>query len=386
MVKKSLLFLALSAACALSAGAVEIIHGPYLQNLGSDFATIVWITDSSTVGWVEIAPDDGSEWYGVARPRFYDAPDGVKITSTVHSVRIGGLTEATAYRYRVFGTEVRVHDGNDVYYGETRATSPRRDILKFKTQNSGAAAVSFAVVNDIHEDKVKLGKLVSQCDLDSTDFFFFNGDMSSSINTQEQIFGGFMDTVISLFATRIPAYYARGNHETRGERAATDFRRYFANDREHIYFTMRKGPVFFIMLDCGEDKCDDDIEYYGITDYDAYRSTEAEWLKGVLDSDEYKDAPFKVVLCHMPFVPGWHGQNDLRDKMLEMLNDASPDIMISAHYHSYGHSKAGENAVFPVIINDDATVLKACADEHCLKIEVVDTLGKKVDSFAIPRR
>lgn len=41
---------------------------------------------------------------------------------------------------------------------------------------------------------------------------------------------------------------------------------------------MRQGPVCFIFLDTGEDKPDSDIEYSGITDYDRYRTEQAQWL------------------------------------------------------------------------------------------------------------
>ena len=37
---------------------VKILHGPYLQNLGEQEATIVWISDKPSVGWLEMAPDD----------------------------------------------------------------------------------------------------------------------------------------------------------------------------------------------------------------------------------------------------------------------------------------------------------------------------------------
>ena len=40
------------------AGAVEskirLVHGPYLQNLGPDEVTIVWLSDKPSVGWVEL--------------------------------------------------------------------------------------------------------------------------------------------------------------------------------------------------------------------------------------------------------------------------------------------------------------------------------------------
>ena len=77
------------------AGAVEskirLVHGPYLQNLGPDEVTIVWLSDKPSVGWVELAPDDDTNFYATERPKYYDARNGVKNTSTIHTVRSKGL-------------------------------------------------------------------------------------------------------------------------------------------------------------------------------------------------------------------------------------------------------------------------------------------------------
>lgn len=57
-----------------------------------------------------------------------------------------------------------------------------------------------------------------------------------------------MDTAVRLFASEIPMYYARGNHETRGV-FATEIQRYFSPCQEHLYYAFRQGPVYCIVLD-----------------------------------------------------------------------------------------------------------------------------------------
>ena len=88
------------------------MHGPYLQNLGPDEVTIVWLSDKPSVGWVELAPDDDTNFYATERPKYYDARNGVKNTSTIHTVKIKGLKPGTNYRYRVFVQEVLRHVGH----------------------------------------------------------------------------------------------------------------------------------------------------------------------------------------------------------------------------------------------------------------------------------
>ena len=49
---------------------IKILHGPYLQNLKETETTIVWMASKPSVGWVELAPDDGSTYYQKEREKF----------------------------------------------------------------------------------------------------------------------------------------------------------------------------------------------------------------------------------------------------------------------------------------------------------------------------
>lgn len=159
------------------AGAVEskiqLVHGPYLQNLGPDEVTIVWLSDKPSVGWVELAPDDDTNFYATERPKYYDARNGVKNTSTIHTVKIKGLKPGTNYRYRVFVQEVLSHIGHKIIYGNYASTDVySKKPLMFKTSDPEDNSVSFAMINDIHGKNDVLTNLVSKCDLKKTDFSF----------------------------------------------------------------------------------------------------------------------------------------------------------------------------------------------------------------------
>ena len=67
---------------------IAIKHGPYLQNLKETETTIVWVANKASVGWVEVAPDDGTSYYRFERSRFFDSTNGVKNVSELHAVRI----------------------------------------------------------------------------------------------------------------------------------------------------------------------------------------------------------------------------------------------------------------------------------------------------------
>lgn len=365
---------------------IRIIHGPYLQNVDSHEATIVWVTDKPSVGWLEMAPDDKSHFYAQERPKIFDTKIGIKRTSTLHAVKVSGLQPGTCYRYRACAQEVLEHRGNQVVYGSTASTDVYgKAPLSFRTLDPQKSTVSFAMLNDIHGRNEVLEQMVGQCDLKQTDLFLFNGDMVSWSNDQEQLFGGFMDKAVELFAGSVPMYYCRGNHETRGPMAPS-FQDYFNPKKEELYYMFRQGPVCFVILDCGEDKPDSDVEYYGITAYDDYRTQQARWLEEALKSDLYREAPFKVIVCHMPPFGGWHGELDIAQKFIPLLNEAKPDVYLCGHIHRYSRHEAGEEGVnFPLIVNSNNTLLKAKADDKSLDIRIYDLNGKETNRLLIEK-
>ena len=384
---KTILLACLLPLWAMARGeAIRIEHGPYLQDVSENEATIVWTANRPSIGWVELAPDDSSHFYATPRVTVYDTRIGIKRVGRRHVVRLTGLRPGTRYRYRVCVKEVLKHERNQVHYGNNAATDVyTKRPLTFTTSDHARPTVSFVMVNDIHGRNEVLERMISHCDLASTDLFLFNGDMISQYNRDEDLFSGFMDTATRLFASEIPMYYARGNHETRGE-AAASFHDYFAPAQDELYYLFRQGPVCFVMLDCGEDKPDSDIEYYGLTAYDDYRSRQAEWISEALRSDLYRTAPYKVVVCHMPPFGSWHGEMDIARKFIPLLNKAKPDVYLCGHLHLYQRNEAGEeNVGFPLIVNSNDTFIRAEADSERLTIRVFDLSGKEIDRLVIPK-
>ena len=180
-------------------------------------------------------------------------------------------------------------------------------------------------------------------------------------------------------------HYARGNHETRGP-FATSFQHYFSPKEPHLYFLVRQGPVCFLILDTGEDKPDSDLEYSGITDYDNYRTEQARWLKEAVKSKDFTEAKFKVVIAHKPPVSGgnlWHGQKEVLEKFVPVLNEANVDVMLCGHLHRHLNQKPNADIRFPVIANAHNTVLKGVTKENQLELVVKDFDGKVVDRIVL---
>lgn len=365
---------------------ITIKHGPYLQNLKETETTIVWVANKASVGWVEVAPDDGTSYYRFERSRFFDSTNGVKNVSELHAVRITGLKPGTSYRYRIYSQEVLERKGEEIVYGNVAAPSiyDKRS-LKFTTNDRNKPATSFVMLNDIHGNTDYIPKLLNNAGFKETDMIIYNGDMMNWLMDEEDLFKGFMDVTVDLFATHKPMYYARGNHETRGLFAAS-FQHYFSPKEPHLYFLLRQGPVCFIFLDTGEDKPDSDIEYHGITDYDNYRTEQAKWLSEIVKSPDFLDAKFKVVIAHMPPLPDqdlWHGQGEVLEKFVPILNDAQVDVMLSGHLHQYFNNKPTDKVHFPVIDNSSNTVLKGVIEGNQLNMEVKNMNGEVIDKISI---
>ena len=365
----------------LTAAQIKILYGPYLQNVKDTEVTLVWDSDKPSVGWVEIAPNDDSHFYGDERPKYFDTTNGVKNTATLHTVKVKGLKPATTYRYRVYAQEVRGHEGIFVDYGRVAATDVySKKPLTFTTCDRNKKETSFLMVNDIHGREGLITQLLNVGKFQDKDLILFNGDMVSIFKDRETIFNGFMKESIDLFAAEKPMYYARGNHETRGE-FATSFQRYFSPKEPYLYYIFRQGPVCFIMLDTGEEKPDSDIEYSGITDYDNYRSEQVEWMKTLKENPDFQQATFRVVVAHMPpsAEPGiWHGQKEVLEKFVPILNELGIDLMLCGHLHRTLYEAPSSAIHFPILVNSNNSVVSVQVANREMQVEVLDTDGKSV--------
>lgn len=361
---------------------IKLTHKPYLQNLGDDCVTIVWVASHTSVGWVEIAPDDATHFYNEERQRYYDACNGIRRESMVHSVRIAGLKPGTTYRYRVFAQEVLSHEGKRVLYGNIASTKVyKKEPLRFKTSSPDSRKVDFVVFNDIHGDVERFDQLISISEAAKSDIVLFNGDMVSVFDSEQKVFSSFMDKAASRFASQTPMYYTRGNHETRGE-LAYYFQRYFSPMEQHIYYAFRRGDTCFVILDTGEDKPDSDIEYAGIVEYDLYRTEQARWLAGILQSDLYTKAAHRIVVAHMPpSQDKWHGGREVEEKFMPLLRKAGVDVMLCGHTHKGSVTRPDEKTPFPIVVNSSKTAMKVSVSERGISIRSIDASGMTVQSL-----
>ncbi|MPN26907.1 hypothetical protein SDC9_174333 [bioreactor metagenome] len=236
------------------------------------------------------------------------------------------------------------------------------------------------VLNDIHGNNELMDSLLIGARWDKTDLVFFNGDMTTDLRSEKKLFDDFLEKAVTLFAKETPFYYARGNHETRGN-FATTFPRYFPTPTGQLYYMFRQGPVCFIVLDCGEDKPDNDIEYSGIVAFDNYRTEQAQWLEKVIQGDEFQQSPFKVVITHIPPFGNWHGEKEILDKFVPILNKANIDLMMCGHLHNHIYRERSDAINFPILVNHNREMINVQANKQQMDIQISNSGGKQVKAF-----
>ena len=218
---KKLLFtlLGLAAALTLPAQDFKITHGPWLCDMTEDGVTVLWTTNKPALSWVEATEDDGRSFYAAEHTRHYETVAGRKQAhKTLHAVRLNNLRPGTKYCYRIFSQEVlEWKHGDNVLYGRTVASNVyKRAPFRFRTFPATGTDCSFVILNDIHGRADDMTELCREINFGKHDFVMLNGDMSSSIENEEQLFRDFIDASVNLYASETPILYNRGNHETRG--------------------------------------------------------------------------------------------------------------------------------------------------------------------------
>ena len=335
--------------------APKITAGPYIQACSDTEFTVVWQTDSDALSWVEVAPNDGTHFYNTARQQYFQTIHGRRPIGRWHKVTVDGLEPNTVYRYRVLHKGITTNQGNKrVRYTESKGSDVyRRQPYTIRTLGSGKST-RFAIGNDFHDNPELLSQLFSKdiITAEKYDFVLYNGDMVSSFESEERLVNSVIKPSVAQFASGVPLFFSRGNHETRGAQATT-YTDYFPTSTATPYYTFSDGPALFIVLDCGEDKPDSDIEYHDLVRYDIYREKEAKWLKNVVESEQFKSAAVKIIIIHVPpKSTGWHGEAEVARLFAPILNTAGIDAMFCGHIHKYRFSEANDPVYgcnFPII-------------------------------------
>lgn len=356
---------------------IEITSGPYIQYVEEDAFAVMWTTNVNSTGYLEYGVDEDS------LEKLEMSEHGlVQGNTKVHKVIVSEMTEGMIFR--VVSTDIKDYLQNNIVYGKTVYS----DFIGYE-DNKNDEDTSFYVLSDVHERNDIYDKYLSKGDFD---FLFLNGDILSSIDSEEIIVDHMLKPISDHTTGFKPFYFTRGNHETRGK-ASRVLSDYLALPDGRYYYTFTYGPVFAVVLDTGEDKLDDHEEYGGLADFEGYREKETEWLEGVVTSKEYQESEYVIAFSHVPLNSYDDSQkNPLsmnETKWIELLSDMSIDLLVSGHTHASEFIEASDEIPFPIVVgggyvesDQGYEAIKITADDELL-VEIVNEDGVVTSYYTI---
>ena len=198
------------------------------------------------------------------------------------------------------------------------------------------------------------------------DLLILNGDISSSCMTLDEALLPY-DIAFGVTQGRVPVIITRGNHDLRGTYSER-LHELMPSQNGRMYYSVELGPLWLLVLDCGEDKDDSHREYSGTAAYHSMRQEESVFLnviaKGVRSSTG--DQARRIVISHIPVSFRDRGskngeqpfdiEEELYDGWTSVLNrEIRPELYIAGHLHrtelwEAGSDKNGRKLDCPVLI------------------------------------
>jgi predicted phosphodiesterase len=272
---------------------LRIVWGPFLQNLTTTGASVIWCPGQTSEGVVE---------YGQAADKL---DKSVRPAENTGRAAITGLAPGKTYFYRV---TVKSEDGKSTF-GE--------DVASFKTPVEGVKTFSFAVIADTHTAGCNkdLASLMGEL---KPDFVLNGGDRSPSVMS------GTLKPYHEIMA-RVPMYMARGNHDGADkQKMVSDV----PGPGDNQYFAFTWGNARIISVNTEDRKGNPAPLKKGGAQY--------QWLE-----DELKNCKetWKIVFQHIPVYSAYSGglTDDLDDERA-LLEQYGADLVFQGHQHNYDRS------------------------------------------------
>lgn len=349
----------------------------------TDGVEVIWVVSRLCRGWVECRTAGGSV-EKFATDDFGFVPQG----DHVMRVRIDGLKPGAAYELRVV---VESGDG-----GKSREETAWKSL---RTLDPAAKESHFVMWNDTHENHETIRRLHAATP--PADFLLWNGDTCNNWDKEEWLAPTLLSPAGEDITAGRPLFLTWGNHDVRGK-WAFKMKDLVAMPQGRPFYAFRNGPVAFICLHTGEDKPDDHPSFGGRVAFEPLRREQAAWLKEVTALPEIKNAPYKVVFCHIPLrwikepgsvaydKGGYDGfARSSRDLWHDALVAWGAQVIISGHTHQDAWLPANETFPYAQMVSggpkpEAARWIEGRADDKELRLVMRDLDGKVVHeaSFA----
>ena len=166
------------------------------------------------------------------------------------------------------------------------------------------------------------------------------------------------------------------------------------------FYAFRSGPIAAICLHTGEDKPDSHPSFRGRVAFDALRREQAKWLAETIRRPEFREAPFRVVFCHIPLrwtkeAPDAGYEKGGYDAFSRFSREAWHDalvawkaqVIVSGHTHSPAWIPGTADFPYGQLVGggpqpERATWIAGKADDKALTLVMKDLAGKVVHEVA----
>lgn len=324
------------------------------------------------------------------------------------SEKLGNLARGDAWGLRPAGKEVirvRIDDlkpGTTYFYRtvtetfDTKVPRPEMSaIRRFTTLAPNRDTTTFAVWNDTHKNNETIARLGAITP--PSDFLLWNGDISNDWNQE----GDVAESTVTPGGAEVdvtaetPLLVLRGNHDLRG-RLAHQMEDYVATPSGKPWFAFRSGPLAAICMDTGEDKPDDHPHLFDRVACEPMRREQAEWLEEVIRQPEIKEAPYRILFCHIPL--RWtdeardYGYDYFSKRSRDLWHDSlvkwNAQLVISGHIHEETYLEATDEFPYAQLIGGgpgpgNARLITGRANAESLALRVTDLAGDTTREIAL---
>lgn len=332
----------------------------------------IWAVNRLSRGLVEWELPDGSQGT-VAADAFGFVPQGEQILR----VRVTGLKPGGAYRVR---SHTIAADNQE------KVTSEWKSV---RTLDATADQTRFVMWNDTHVNNETIHAL--HATTPGADFLLWNGDTCNDWTKDELLIPTLLHPGGCDITEQRPLFLTWGNHDVRGP-FAFKVPGMIATPNGRPFYAFRSGPVAVICLHTGEDKPDDHPSFQGRVAFDSLRAEQAVWLKETIRQPALRDAPYRIVFCHIPL--RWRDESPQdyagvgfdrhsgrsRDAWHDALVEWKTQVILSGHTHEPYWLPPGEEFPYGQLIGGGpqlarATWTEGVADATQLRLKVMNLSG-----------
>jgi hypothetical protein len=324
---------------------------------------------NATLAWIEYGETEALGLEARA-----DAFGYVPHDDTVLKIRLEKLKPGTRYYWRAV---LRPLEGG----GETRTK-----IYTAKTISPGAPDTRFSVWNDTHDHADTIQALHAARDA-GDDFLLWNGDLSNNVKTRDIIPGLYVSPRGVDLADGPAILLTRGNHDVRGL-WANKVGDYVDFPGGQPFYAFRTGPIGVIALDTGEDKPDDHPSFRGTAAFEPLLKKQARWLEWAVTVPALRDAPYRMIVCHIPLRWTNEGPQDYNNKGFDrfslrgrnLWHDSivkwGAQVVVSAHCHRLTWLPANKQFPYCQLVGggpdlEEATLIRCQANAQKMVLSAV---------------